>query len=79
MTELERPLTAALERLSAQYETEQQRQSEQVAALQQRVEQQATFPRVVGLLGLPVPERRPEAVRHSALSRLDQSDPTLVV
>ena len=42
MTELERPLTAALERLSAQYETEQQRQSEQVAALQQRVEQQAT-------------------------------------
>ena len=41
MTELERQLTAALERLSAQYEMEQQRHSEQVEALQQRVEQQA--------------------------------------
>ena len=34
MTELERRLTAALERLSAQYEMEQRRHSEQVAALQ---------------------------------------------
>ena len=40
MTELERQLTAALERLSAQYETEQRRHSEQVEALRQRVEQQ---------------------------------------
>ena len=47
MTELERQLTAALVRLSAQFETEQQRhsdeqrqQSEQVEALQQRVERQ---------------------------------------
>ena len=47
MTELERQLTAALERLSAQFETEQQRhsdeqrqQSEQVEALQQRVARQ---------------------------------------
>ena len=41
MTELERQLTAALRKLSAQYETEQQRHTEQVGALQQRVEQQA--------------------------------------
>ena len=41
MTELERQLTKALERLSAQYEMEQQRHSAQVGALQQRVEQQA--------------------------------------
>ena len=41
MTELERQLTAALKRLSAQYETEQRRQSEQVEALRRRVEQQA--------------------------------------
>ena len=41
MTELERQLTAALRRLSAQYETEQRRHNEQVEALQQRVEQQA--------------------------------------
>ena len=38
MTELERQFTAALERLSAQYEMEQRRHSEQVAALQKRVE-----------------------------------------
>ncbi len=38
MTDLERQLTAALERLSAQYETERRRQSEQVEALQQQVE-----------------------------------------
>ncbi len=38
MTDLERQLTAALERLSAQYETEQRRQSEQVEALRQQVE-----------------------------------------
>ena len=41
MTELEWQLTAALRKLSAQYETEQQRHTEQVEALQQRVEQQA--------------------------------------
>ena len=41
MTELERQLTAALRKLSAQYETQQRRQTEQVEALQQRVEQQA--------------------------------------
>ena len=41
MTELERQLTAALRKLSAQYETEQQRHTEQVGALQLRVEQQA--------------------------------------
>ena len=41
MTELERQLTAALERLSAQCEMELRRHSEQVEALQQRVEQQA--------------------------------------
>ena len=40
MTELERQLTAALRKLSAQYETEQRRHTEQVEALQQRVEQQ---------------------------------------
>ena len=40
MTELERQLTAALKRLSAQYETEQRRHSEQVEALRQRVERQ---------------------------------------
>ncbi len=39
MTELERQLTEALKRLSAQYETERRRQSEQVEALRQRVEQ----------------------------------------
>ena len=38
MTELERQLAAALERLSAQYEMEQRRHSEQVAALRQQVE-----------------------------------------
>ena len=41
MTELERQLTAALETLSGQFETEQRRHSEQVEALQQRFEQQA--------------------------------------
>ena len=40
MTELERQLTVGLKRLSAQYEREQRRQSEQVEALMQRVEQQ---------------------------------------
>ena len=39
MTELERQLTGALKRLSAQSETERRRQSEQVEALRQRVEQ----------------------------------------
>ena len=38
MTDLERQLTAALERSSAQYEMEQRRQSEQVEALQRQVE-----------------------------------------
>ena len=41
MTELERQLTAALRKLSVQYETEQRRHNEQVEALQLRVEQQA--------------------------------------
>ena len=40
MTGLEQQLTAALERLSAQYETEQRRQSEQVDGLRQQVERQ---------------------------------------
>ena len=38
MIELERQLTEALKRLSAQSETERRRQSEQVEALRQRVE-----------------------------------------
>ena len=38
MTELERHLTAALERLSALYEMEQRQHSEQVEALRQQVE-----------------------------------------
>ena len=40
MTELERQLTAALKRLSAQCERERRRQSEQVEALRRRVERQ---------------------------------------
>ena len=40
MTELERKLTTALRKLSAQFETEQRRHTEQVEALQQRVDQQ---------------------------------------
>ena len=40
MTDLERRLTAALERLSAQYEREQRRHSERVAAFRRQVEQQ---------------------------------------
>ena len=38
MTELERQLTEALKRLSAQSETERRRQSEQVEALRRQVE-----------------------------------------
>ena len=38
MSELERQLTAALKRLSAQYEAEQRRHSGQVEALRQHVE-----------------------------------------
>ena len=38
MTDLERQLTAALEGLSAQYETEQRRHSGQIEALRQQVE-----------------------------------------
>ena len=38
MSELERQLTEALKRLSAQYEKEQRRHSGQVEALRQRVE-----------------------------------------
>ena len=37
MTDLERQLTAALEKLSGQYETEQRRHSEHVEALRQQV------------------------------------------
>ena len=40
MTALEEQLTRALQRLSAQYEAEQRRQSEQVEALRQHVERQ---------------------------------------
>ena len=40
MTALEEQLTKALRRLSAQYEREQRRHSEQVEALRQRVERQ---------------------------------------
>ena len=40
MTALEQQLTKALRALSAQYEREQRRQSEQVEALRQRVERQ---------------------------------------
>ena len=39
MTELERQLTAALRKLSAQYETEQRRHTEQVEALRRQIEQ----------------------------------------
>ena len=38
MTDLERQLTTALERLSAQYEREQRRHSGQVEALRQQIE-----------------------------------------
>ena len=38
MTELEQQLTRGLKRLSAQYETEQRRHSEQVEALRRQVE-----------------------------------------
>ena len=38
MTDLERQLTVALERLSAQYETEQRQHSGQIEALRQQVE-----------------------------------------
>ena len=38
MTDLERQLTTALDGLSTQYETEQRRHSEQIAALRQQVE-----------------------------------------
>ena len=38
MTDLERQLTAVLERLSAQYDGEQRRHSEHVEALRQQVE-----------------------------------------
>ena len=41
MSELERQLTEALKRLSAQSETERRRQSEQVEALRQRVDRQS--------------------------------------
>ena len=42
MSELEGQSTAAFERLCAHYEREQRRQGEQIEALQQRTEQQAT-------------------------------------
>ena len=41
MTELEGQLAVALKTLSGQFKTEQRQHSEQVAALRQRVEQQA--------------------------------------
>ena len=45
MTELERQLTEALKRLSAQYEREQRQHSEQVEALRQRDRAGAKRPR----------------------------------
>ena len=48
MTGLERRLTVALERLSAQYEMERRRQSEQVEALQQQVEALGAAGRAAG-------------------------------
>ncbi len=42
MTELERQLAEALRTLSAQFETEQRRHSEQVEALRQQIERQTT-------------------------------------
>ena len=42
MTELERQLEEALQTLSAQFETEQRRHSEQVEALRQQIERQTT-------------------------------------
>ena len=42
MTELERQLAEALQALSAQFETEQQRHFEQVEALRQQIERQTT-------------------------------------
>ena len=41
MTELERQLTAALRKLSVQYETEQRRHAVQVEALRRQIEQLA--------------------------------------
>jgi len=38
VTDMERRLTTALERLSGQYETEQRQQSEQIGALREQVE-----------------------------------------
>ncbi len=51
MTDLERQLTAALERLSAQYETEQRRHSEHVEALRRQVESLATASRAAERAG----------------------------
>ena len=42
MTELERQLAEALRTLSAQFEAEQRRHSEQVEALRQQIERQTT-------------------------------------
>jgi len=49
VTDLERRLTAALEKLSGQYETEQRRQSGRIEALQRQVERLSA--RVMDLTG----------------------------
>ncbi len=51
MTGLEQQLTAALERLSAQYETEQRRQSEQVETLREHVERLTHLTEYYGTFG----------------------------
>ena len=73
MTGLERQLTVALETLSAQYETERRRQSEQVEALRLRVEQQtaqsATLQRQVERLDEQMTRLAEYCGKLAALSR----------
>ena len=79
MTELERKLTAALRKLSAQYETEQRRHTEQVEALQQRVSRspdRCSLSAAACLYGvyskpatLPVGTRMPPISRKPILTR----------
>ena len=78
MTELERQLTEALKRLSAQSETERRRQSEQVEALRQRVERLSaendTLRRQIERLDGQV-TRLAEYYGTSAVARLLDSNP----
>ena len=76
MTDLERQLTAALERSSAQYEREQRRHSEQVEALRQQVEalqrqiERLNEQRATDTLGRVLRDiRRRETARPSYLMR----------